>query len=180
MSDPDGVLDDILGPGLRLVICGTAAGTRSAALKHYYSGQGNRFWDTLKDTGLIPDDFDPCQEEKLPERGIAIGLTDLAKMVSGGDKPLPPGCWNVAGFKEKLREHQPRVVAFNGKKAAKVCFHVKTVEYGEQPRSPEFPDIVFFVATSTSRQASGPWKANPGAWRALADLVNATRDLPRE
>jgi G:T/U-mismatch repair DNA glycosylase len=43
------LLDDLLRIGLRLVICGTAAGERSAKLGAYYAGPGNKFWRTLHD-----------------------------------------------------------------------------------------------------------------------------------
>jgi hypothetical protein len=41
------VLPDLLAPGLRLVVCGSAAGVRSAQLGQYYAGRGNKLWRTL-------------------------------------------------------------------------------------------------------------------------------------
>ena len=41
------VLPDLLGPGLRIVFCGTAAGTVSAARGAYYAHPQNRFWSAL-------------------------------------------------------------------------------------------------------------------------------------
>jgi double-stranded uracil-DNA glycosylase len=46
------MLPDVLRQGLRLVICGTAAGKRSAAKKQYYAGRGNQFWKVLYNVGL--------------------------------------------------------------------------------------------------------------------------------
>lgn len=37
------ILPDRLGPGLRVVFCGTAAGAVSARKGHYYAGPGNLF-----------------------------------------------------------------------------------------------------------------------------------------
>ncbi|HEU5143069.1 MAG TPA: uracil-DNA glycosylase family protein [Solirubrobacterales bacterium] len=48
------VLPDLVRPGLRVVFCGTAAGTASARAGAYYAGPGNRFWETLRVTGLTP------------------------------------------------------------------------------------------------------------------------------
>jgi TDG/mug DNA glycosylase family protein len=45
------VLEDLLAPGLSIVFCGTGAGRRSAELKAYYAGRGNRFWPTLFESG---------------------------------------------------------------------------------------------------------------------------------
>jgi TDG/mug DNA glycosylase family protein len=41
------VLPDLLRPGLRIVFCGTAAGTVSAARGVYYAHPQNRFWSAL-------------------------------------------------------------------------------------------------------------------------------------
>ena len=38
---------------LKLVVCGTAAGDRSAQLGQYYAGPGNKFWRTLASLGLV-------------------------------------------------------------------------------------------------------------------------------
>ena len=46
------ILPDVLGPGLALVICGSAAGTASARAGAYYAGPGNRFWWILAHSGL--------------------------------------------------------------------------------------------------------------------------------
>ena len=48
------MLEDLLAKDLALVVCGSAAGRRSAELKQYYAGPGNKFWRTLARTGLTP------------------------------------------------------------------------------------------------------------------------------
>jgi double-stranded uracil-DNA glycosylase len=80
-----GKLCDLLRPGLAVVFCGTAAGEVSAARGAYYAGPGNRFWRTLFETGLTPRQLKP--EEFTPAYGI--GLTDVAKSVSGSDASIP-------------------------------------------------------------------------------------------
>jgi TDG/mug DNA glycosylase family protein len=52
-------LPDLLRPGLRLVICGTAAGRTSAAQRAYYAGRGNKFWRVLHEVGLTVTEFRP-------------------------------------------------------------------------------------------------------------------------
>ena len=39
------ILPDVLQPDLKVVFCGTAAGTQSAQAGTYYAGRGNYFWD---------------------------------------------------------------------------------------------------------------------------------------
>jgi len=98
MTDAVDVLPDLLLPGLRVVFCGTAAGTVSALRGAYYAGPGNRFWATLAATGLTPRRLAP---EEFPQLlRFAIGLTDLAKSVSGADVDLPHHAFDPTGLVE--------------------------------------------------------------------------------
>jgi G:T/U-mismatch repair DNA glycosylase len=65
------VLPDLLRPGLRIVFCGTAAGTASARAGAYYAGPGNAFWPTLAGTA----EFDVAG---LEERIAAVEPERLA------------------------------------------------------------------------------------------------------
>src|SRR5450759_5547228 len=60
-----GMRDDVLREGLKLVVCGTAAVSRSAQLKHYYTGPGNKFWRTLSELGLTPRQLAPREASLL-------------------------------------------------------------------------------------------------------------------
>ena len=71
------VLPDLLRPGLRIVFCGTAAGTVSAARGAYYAHPQNRFWSALHAAGLTPRQLRPEEFGLLPQWGL--GLTDIAK-----------------------------------------------------------------------------------------------------
>ncbi len=83
------VLPDLLKPGLKIVFCGTAAGNVSAARGAYYAHPQNRFWSALHAFGLTPRKLRPEDYAELPQWGL--GLTDIAKHVSGMDRELPPG-----------------------------------------------------------------------------------------
>jgi TDG/mug DNA glycosylase family protein len=108
------VLPDVLAPNLDVVFCGTAAGSRSAALGAYYAGRGNPFWDVLHWTGLTPRKLMPNEFRGLLE--FKIGLTDLAKRTSGADASISHEHFDVLGTVERLRRLRPHVVAFNGKR----------------------------------------------------------------
>jgi hypothetical protein len=86
---PSPVLPDLLQPNLRIVFCGTAAGTISAQRGHYYAHLQNKFWATLHAIGLTSRRLDPSEFRRLADWGI--GLTDIAKHVSGKDWQLPSG-----------------------------------------------------------------------------------------
>jgi TDG/mug DNA glycosylase family protein len=161
------ILPDLLAPGLRVVFCGTAAGTASALRGAYYAGPGNRFWSILATTGLTPRRLRP--EEFPLLTGWGIGLTDLAKHVSGADATLPASAFDSVAFAVKIRRVRPRLVAFNGKKAAAAFYGRRSTDlgYGQGPAVPDFPPVI--VLPSTSGAASGAWDA--AHWQVLAKLA---------
>lgn len=157
------VLPDLLPLGLRLVICGSAAGTVSASKGAYYAGPGNKFWRILAETGLTPRILRPEEFHLLPTFGI--GLTDLAKHVSGADTVIRPQDDDPEGLRARIRTCRPGMLAFNGKRAA-AAFLGAPVAYGAGPALTDFPPI--FVLPSTSGAASGHWDATH--WHQLARL----------
>jgi TDG/mug DNA glycosylase family protein len=156
------ILEDVLRPGLRVVLCGSAAGKVSAAVGLPYAGPHNKFWRILHESGLTPERLEPARFRELADHDI--GLTDLCKTASGADADLPPGADDVAGLEAKLRAAQPDVVAFVGKRAAKVALDRASVAFGPQPE--RFADLETWVLPSTSGLASGAWTPEP--WHALA------------
>ena len=131
------VLPDYLEPGLDVVFCGTAAGSRSATAGHYYAGPGNRFWQMLADTGLTPKLLGPADDARLTRYGI--GLTDLVKFNSGADSTLTGDMFDVARFERQVIRCAPRYVAFNGKKAAQIALRLRSgVGIDDGTREPFF------------------------------------------
>jgi hypothetical protein len=113
MDAPPHVLPDLVKPGLRIVFCGTAAGTVSAARGAYYAHPQNRFWMALHTFGLTPRKLNPEEYNELPQWGL--GLTDIAKHVSGMDRELPAGALGpdaCAALKAKIAAAQPEWLAF--------------------------------------------------------------------
>jgi TDG/mug DNA glycosylase family protein len=162
------ILPDILPAGLRAVICGTAAGAKSAARTAYYADSSNQFWSVLQQVGLTPQRLTPDDFLILPEFGL--GLTDIAKIVSGTDAKLPLGAFDVPAFVASIRHCQPDMVAFNGKTAARIFYGFpsrRRLDYGLGPLVPNFPRI--FVLPSTSGNARGYW--NLQWWQEFARLV---------
>lgn len=159
------VLPDVMQPGLRLVFCGTAAGTRSARERAYYAHPGNMFWRTVYDVGLTPRLLRPEEFPLLPTFGI--GLTDLAKHHYGNDDELPRDAFDAASLRLKIERFAPRVLAFTSKNAAR-GFYRRDVEFGEQA-SPLGTTRVF-VLPSPSGQARASWRIE--TW---ADMAAAAR-----
>lgn len=160
-------LPDVLPPGLKVVFCGTAAGTRSAKVGAYYAGRGNKFWRTLQQIGLTPRLLDPHEFTILPHYGV--GLTDIAKTYSGPDKGLRAAHFDADGLRHRVERAAPRALAFNGKKAGR-AFYGTAVAYGRQAE--QIGETMVFVLPSTSGAASGFWDVS--YWQRLADFLDDT------
>ncbi len=111
------MLPDVLDFALDVVVCGSAAGTRSAMAGHYYAGRGNKFWQTLAGTRLIPVLLEPAQFRRVLEFGI--GLTDLAQEQAGADSTIRFGDLQRESLRERILKYRPRLLCFNGKRAAR-------------------------------------------------------------
>ncbi len=159
------MLEDLFKENLDLVICGTAAGNRSAQLKQYYAGHGNKFWQILAQVGLTPYKLLPSQYRLLLSYGI--GLTDIVKGQSGSDAAIYFHDSGRYVLREKILRFKPRYFCFNGKRAAKEFYNQKRITFG--PQSESIGGTKFFVAPSTSGAANATW--DPNLWHKLSILV---------
>jgi len=165
-------LPDVLRDNLDVIFVGTAAGRRSAELGIYYAHSGNYFWRTLWQLGLTPRRFAPRDFAKL--RDVGIGFTDLSKSACGMDHYIAPGEFDITAFDAKIRQLQPRAIAFTSKKAASLWLRRRTdrIACGRQKRR-SIDTCEVFVLPSPSAAARRYWKIEP--WRDLADWLRATK-----
>ncbi len=166
-------LPDVLAPGLRVVFCGTAAGTVSAATGCYYAHPQNKFWRALYEAGLTPRLIAPPEYPLLPSFGL--GLTDIAKSVSGMDWQLPAGALGRMACDEmaqKIAAVRPGILAFTSLNAGRRFLRRPTASLGEQPES--IGETRIWLLASPSPAAN--WKWDISVWRALSE---AARLLPR-
>lgn len=164
------MLDDLLATGLRLVICGSAASATSARVGAYYAGPQNRFWLTLHEVGLTPRQLAPAEFRELLRYGI--GLTDIVKTQAGNDRDLRPSPSDGDDLRVRIVRYAPRILCFNGKRAAQQFLGTKTVAFGLQGTA--IGSTRIFVAPSTSAAARGHWDLE--VWRALAKLATDDGD----
>jgi double-stranded uracil-DNA glycosylase len=170
-ATPGFILPDLLQPGLRLVFCGTAAGTVSAMRGHYYAHPQNKFWRTLHDVGFTPRLLAPGEYAALLE--WRIGLTDLAKHAFGMDRELPRGSLGadaVADLSLRIGAARPRVLAFTSLTAGR-RFLKRDAGFGEQRETIGATRI--WLLPSPSPTAGWNWDANKDVWRALAKRVGS-------
>ena len=166
---PAHVLPDLLQPGLRIVFCGTAAGTMSARRGHYYAHPQNKFWPTLHAVGLTPRRLDPSEFPLLPDWGV--GLTDIAKTVSGMDKALPPGSLGrlaCEALRQRILAHQPAILAFTSLTAGRRYLR-REAGFGEQ--SETIGATRLWLLPSPSPAANWNWPAHERWWRAAGEAA---------
>lgn len=160
------ILPDVLDHGLILLFCGTAASDVSARQGAYYANPTNHFWPTLHATGVTPRRLHPRDFREL--LGLRIGLTDLAKGVSGSDRSLQPPEMLRERLNRSIRYYAPEIVAFTSKAAWRGWQGLasgEAVAYGWQAET--LGETAFYVLPSPSGAARGYWDMTP--WRALAD-----------
>jgi double-stranded uracil-DNA glycosylase len=165
------VLPDVLAPGLRLVLCGSAVGPESFRQQAYYAHPRNKFWPTLFAVGLTTELLAPRDYRRVLEFGI--GLTDLAKHRHGVDSVLATADYDAVALERKIKRHQPRVLAFVGKKPGTAFFRHRFARdvpaFGLQ--SARIGATSLFVLPSPSPANPGHWDVAP--WQALADFLRA-------
>jgi TDG/mug DNA glycosylase family protein len=145
------VLPDLLAPDLRLLVCGSAASTRSAERGHYYAGPGNRFWEHL--SLVVGRPLTPEDDHDLLAEGI--GFTDLAKDVAQSHDRGLSGHWDVPAFTAKVERFAPRITALNSLTVARRLHRDATL--GQQDWSIG-PSRVFVLPSSSGANN------NPAAW----------------
>ena len=164
------VVDDVLTEGLRLVICGTALGPESARARQYYAGPGNRFWGVMAETGLTPRLLAPAEYRELLELGI--GLTDVVKDQFGVDVDIRFEDAHRRRLEKTVLHYHPKILCFNGKRAAREGLGRRRVAYGLQKE--RIGRCLIFVAPSTSAAARRWWDER--IWHDLAELVRGAEE----
>jgi len=164
---PSNVLPDVLAPDLRIVFCGTAAGTVSAARGAYYAHPQNKFWRALHAAGLTPRLLAPAEYPLMPSFGL--GLTDIAKTVSGMDKELPAGALGrlaCEAMRARIERFEPAILAFTSLTAGR-RFLRHDATFG--PQEERIGQTRLFVLPSPSPAAG--WNWDERWWRSLSDAA---------
>ena len=163
------LVPDLLAPGLRLILCGSAPSTISARAHAYYANPQNKFWRTLFAAGLTLRQFTPHEYPLLLPLGI--GLTDLAKRHAGVDAALPKHAWDRAELHLKLEQYRPQLVGFTSKRAASEALGVVTgkLPYGQHVELLLGTEV--WVLPSTSPLGDNHFRPEP--WLALGERFRA-------
>ncbi len=170
-------LPDILGEEINIIFCGLSAGKLSLMMQHYYADPGNRFWLSLKEAGLTEKQIIPSLNSEQREvnykflKSKKIGLTDLIKSGQEIKGDLLASEKDIERLNNLIKEYRPRVLAFNGKKAAQLYLNKinsSEIRFGEL-QNLKIGSTKVFILPSTSGAAKAFWSLAP--WRELSYLV---------
>lgn len=174
LSPDEEVLRDILNDKLLIVFCGTAVGNTSAKDRCYYKHHSNKFWSLfakITERELSPKNLEDCKEVLK----YGIGLTDLNKKDKGLDSDLSEEGYKIKSFKKKMLKCSPKLIVFNGKKAAKKFFHASSVSYGLQDA--RLGGSAIFIAPSTSGSSDKDWgKYGECCWTKIGEMYNEMKN----
>lgn len=134
----DQPVDDLIGPGLKLLFVGINPGLWTAATQTHFCHPSNRFYPALKRAGIIEWDVDTetglTQEQRDSLVKAGIGITNFVNRATvRADEldasELRAGATRLVGVVEK---HRPRVVAIAGITAYRTAFDRPKAVVGDQ------------------------------------------------
>ena len=135
----DASVDDLIGPGLRLLFVGINPGLWTAATNTHFAHPGNRFYPALALAGIIPRRIDPAAGMTPDDRemfvGRGIGIANLVNRATAKASELIAAELREGGVRlvELVAAHRPVVVAVAGITAYRQAFGMAKAQPGRQP-----------------------------------------------
>jgi double-stranded uracil-DNA glycosylase len=135
----DQEVDDLVGPGLRLLFVGINPGLWTAAVKTHFAHPSNRFYPALAAAGITEYEVDrvagmtDLDRAHLIARGV--GITNLVRRATARASELSREelCEGGARLQRFVGEHRPAVVAIAGVTAYREAFGERGAALGRQP-----------------------------------------------
>lgn len=126
---------DLIGPGVRVLICGINPSLYTAAVGYHFARPGNRFWPAIARAGITDRVLHPSEQPLLLERGY--GITNLVARATAradelSDEELVAGARTLA---RKIRRWKVGVLAMLGASAYRVAFGRARAPLGRQPET---------------------------------------------
>ena len=136
-------VDDLVGPGLRLLFVGINPGLWTAAVRTHFAHPTNRFYPALAAAGITDYEVDrvagmtAADRAHLVARGI--GITNLVRRATARASELSPEELREGGERllRFVADHRPAVVAIAGITAYRDAFGERGAALGRQPESLE-------------------------------------------
>jgi len=147
-------VDDLIGPGCRLLFVGINPGLWTAATKTHFASPGNRFYPALLKAGIIEHEIDRgigmSDDDRAHLVGRGIGITNVAHRATAKASELTrqeliDGGAELRAF---VRTHRPEVVAIAGITAYRSAFGEPKAVMGEHPAG--FEDSRLWIVPNPS------------------------------
>ncbi|NMM83483.1 mismatch-specific DNA-glycosylase [Rhodococcus sp. SRB_17] len=150
----DAEIDDLIGPGCRLLFVGINPGLWTAATGAHFARPGNRFYPALLRAGIIEREINPANgmsdedKQHLIDRGV--GITNLAVRATARADELTAEELAVGGVRvhQVVKETKPVVVAFAGITAYRTAFGDKKAKAGRQDQ--DFEGVALWIVPNPS------------------------------
>jgi len=162
-------LPDVVGPAMRVLICGLNPSLYAADAGVGFARPGNRFWPAALAAGLVTRSHDPCHALGAHR----IGMTDLVKRSTASAGELKASEFEAGAERvERLvRWLRPQAVCFVGLAGWRAAVD-RRASIGLQPTG--FGGVPAYVMPSTSgRNAHADLSALVGHLRAAARLAGS-------
>jgi TDG/mug DNA glycosylase family protein len=170
-------VDDLVGPGLRLLFVGINPGLWTAAVNAHFARPGNRFWPALHRAGITEHEVDassgltPADADELLAKGV--GISNLVNVATARADELTPE--QLRAGVERLRQlvarTRPRVVAVLGLTAYRAAFGVRTAPTGRQPEPFEGAEL-WVLPNPSGLNAHATVESLAGWYRAAAQAAS--------
>ena len=126
------VVPDLVGPGMRVLLCGINPSLWSGAVGLHFATPGNRLWPVLHGAGWTPRRLDPSETDEVLAAGL--GITNLVARATARadeltDDEVRAGLPGVAALAETWR---PAWVAFLGMTAYRTATGRRKAVVGPQ------------------------------------------------
>ncbi len=139
----DHEVDDLVGPGLKLLFVGINPGLWTAAVKTHFAHPVNRFYPALALAGISGYEIDRAAGMSAEDRAHLIargvGITNLVRRATARADELSPEELHAGGerLQRFVAEHRPAVVAIAGITAYREAFGERGAAAGRQPETLE-------------------------------------------
>jgi TDG/mug DNA glycosylase family protein len=141
----DGVaIDDLVRPGLRLLLVGINPGRHSGATGFHFGNPQNLLWRALHQSGLTPRLLHPSETDEL--LALGIGITNFVNRTTQGSNDLRPSDYRAGAveLRGKVAALHPRAVAILTVSGYRAGFGLPDAQIGHQPEPLEGSDLWVF------------------------------------
>lgn len=126
-------IPDVIAKYLDVLFTGINPSLYSAVVGHHFARPGNRFWPALYQAGFTPELWSADRDQELVQQGY--GITNLVPEATARADELSKARLIDGGVQliRKVKNYQPRCVAFVGITAYRQAYSLPKAKIGLQP-----------------------------------------------